>query len=90
MLKYYKASFLVNKNNKLVFDPKIVNMNKISVPTLVVWGEQDKALSIDNLANLNQWVADLKIVRIPDKSHWLIHEDPTLINDQILQFIKFS
>ncbi|MCA1553605.1 MAG: alpha/beta hydrolase, partial [Chloroflexi bacterium] len=52
----------------------------VRVPTLVIWGEQDTALLTGNLDGLDEFVPDLTIKRIPDGSHWVIHEQPALIN----------
>jgi pimeloyl-ACP methyl ester carboxylesterase len=57
------------------------------VPTLVIWGEMDTALLTGNLVGLEPYVANLTIKRIPDGSHWVIHEKPDLINSYIREFI---
>ncbi len=59
----------------------------VTVPTLVLWGEQDEALLTGNLNGLEDYVDDLTIHRIPDGSHWVIHEFPELINRRIRDFI---
>ncbi len=60
----------------------------IKVPTLVIWGEKDTALLTGNLEGLDKFVPDLKIQRIPDGSHWVIHEQPALVNRYISEFLK--
>jgi epoxide hydrolase 4 len=62
----------------------------IRVPTLVIWGEQDKALLTGNLTGLEEFVPDLRIIRVPDGSHWLVHEQPELVNAAIREFIENS
>ena len=57
------------------------------MPTLVLWGEQDTALLTGNLDGLARWVPDLTIRRIPDGTHWLVHEQPALVNRLIRDFI---
>jgi epoxide hydrolase 4 len=57
------------------------------VPTLVIWGEMDTALLTGNLVGLEPYVANLTIKRIPDGSHWVVHEKPDLINSYIREFI---
>ena len=49
---------------------------RVAVPTLVIWGERDEALLTANLDGLEDVVADLRVVRIPDGSHWVVHEQP--------------
>ena len=60
----------------------------VKVPTLVIWGEKDTALLTGNLEGLDQFVPGLTIKRIPDGSHWVIHEKPALINTYIREFIS--
>lgn len=59
----------------------------VKVPTLVIWGEKDTALLTGNLVGLDQYVPQLTIKRIPEGSHWVIHEKPQLINGYIREFI---
>ena len=59
----------------------------VKVPTLVIWGEKDTALLTGNLVGLDKYVPDLTIKRIPDGTHWVIHEKPDLINSYIREFI---
>jgi len=59
----------------------------VKVPTLVIWGEKDEALLIGNLEELDRFVPDLTVKRIPDGSHWVIHEKPGLVNSYIRDFI---
>ncbi len=60
----------------------------VKVPTLVIWGEQDTALTVHNLDGLEEFVPDLTIKRIPDGSHWVINEQPEHINALIREFIE--
>lgn len=60
---------------------------KIKVPTLVIWGELDQALLVGNLEGLEQYVDDLIIKRIPDATHWIVNEQPELVNSLIREFI---
>ena len=60
---------------------------RVDVPTLVIWGEKDHALLTGNLDGLEQYVPDLTVRRIPDGTHWVIHEHPELVNRYIREFI---
>lgn len=56
---------------------------RVSVPTRVIWGEGDTALVPELLNGLGDWVAPLEIVRLPDASHWLVHEQPQRVIAEI-------
>ncbi|MBX9602159.1 MAG: alpha/beta hydrolase [Bryobacteraceae bacterium] len=60
----------------------------VHVPTLVIWGERDKALLTGNLDGLEQFVPDLTVRRIPDGSHWVVNEQPARVNQLIREFIQ--
>ncbi len=59
----------------------------INVPTLVIWGIKDAALLPQLLEGLSDYVEDLEIVRSETSSHWIMHDDPDLVNSSILEFI---
>jgi epoxide hydrolase 4 len=59
----------------------------IKAPTLVIWGEQDSYLLTGNLDGLDRFVPSLTIRRIPDATHWVVHEKPALVNSLIRDFI---
>ena len=59
----------------------------VRVPTLVVWGMRDKALLPGNLDGLQDCVPDLRIERLPEASHWVMHEAPERLNQLIRGFI---
>ena len=59
----------------------------VKVPTLVIWGDKDTALLTGNLDGLDQFVPNLTVKRIPDGTHWVIHEKPALVNGYIRDFV---
>ena len=61
---------------------------RLKIPTLVIWGEKDTALTTHNLEGLDRFVPDLTIKRIPEGSHWVIHEKPAEVNGYIREFIQ--
>ena len=93
-LNYYRASALYPPTSPEDKEQikSILNLPKemlaVRVPTLVVWGEQDRALLTGNLEGLEEYVDDLTIKRIPDGTHWVSHEQPELVNTLIREFIK--
>jgi pimeloyl-ACP methyl ester carboxylesterase len=60
---------------------------KVKVPTLVVWGQRDKALLPCNLDGLDEFVPDLTVHRIPEASHWVVHEQSDEVNRRIREFL---
>ena len=84
-LNYYRASRLrspaggaAEKSTPLI----------ISTPTLVIWGEKDTALLTGNLDGLDQYVKHLRVVRVPDGDHWVIHQKPALVIETMRNFLQ--
>ena len=51
----------------------------VQVPTDVLWGEADHALLPGLLEGLEHWVPDLRVERVPEASHWIVHEQPARV-----------
>lgn len=49
---------------------------RVKVPTRVIWGESDIALPKSLLDGLDGMVDALELVRIPEGTHWVVHEQP--------------
>jgi pimeloyl-ACP methyl ester carboxylesterase len=52
-------------------------------PTLVIWAEGDIALPVALLDGLEAFVPDLRVVRVPGATHWIVHERPELVIAEI-------
>ncbi|MCM2288194.1 MAG: alpha/beta hydrolase [Sulfuritalea sp.] len=68
----------------LTLDPAALT---VRVPTLVIWGEADTALGTVLLDGLEKVVPDLRIQRIAEGSHWVIHEQPRQVSAAIREFL---
>jgi len=73
MLNYYRA---------LLKTPDIgeIGQGAVDVPALVLWGEQDIALNIHCLDEMDEFVTDLTVKTFPDASHWLQQDVPGDVN----------
>ena len=76
-LNYYRASPLYPPSaedpgaRKLQLQPQDF---VVKVPTLVLWGERDTALLPGCLDGLEEVVPGVKIVRVPEATHWIARE----------------
>jgi epoxide hydrolase 4 len=64
--------------------------SKLTVPTLLIWGEQDTALGIELTYGTEAYVEDLAIRYIPNCSHWVQQEQPALVNQYMREFLTGS
>jgi epoxide hydrolase 4 len=62
-------------------------MVNVPVPTTVLWGEADIALLPALLDGLDAYVPQLDLRRVPNASHWLIHEQPELVAQTIASLL---
>jgi pimeloyl-ACP methyl ester carboxylesterase len=88
MLHYYRAAFRSSKmkeiNQKTIWaDPKI------QVPTLILWGKKDKvADEALGQASLKECPEGSKLVYFDQGTHYMQHDEPERVNDEILEFFK--
>lgn len=59
---------------------------EVTMPTLVIWGEKDPYILTGNLNGLEKYVPKLRIERVPDATHWVVHEKPELVTALIRDF----
>ncbi|MEO7852462.1 MAG: alpha/beta fold hydrolase [Rubrivivax sp.] len=86
-LNYYRASPLrpaTAPNDALMTLAFSDDAVTVRVPTTVLWGERDTALLPGLLDGLEHWVPQLKVVRLPDADHWVVHQKPQWVAEQIV------
>ena len=59
----------------------------IQTPTLMIWGEQDKALGLELTEGYGPLVADFTLERLPGVSHWVQQEAPVQVNARLLGWL---
>ena len=62
-------------------------MLRIDVPTQVIWGLQDKALLPCLIEGLDKHIAQLVLHTLADASHWVVHEQPAVVQAYISGFL---
>jgi pimeloyl-ACP methyl ester carboxylesterase len=87
MLNWYRASPLHPAEPEAPLPALDPAQFHVRVPTLVIWGERDRALLPAILDGLECHVDDLTVERIPDASHWVTHERPDRVNALIGGFL---
>jgi pimeloyl-ACP methyl ester carboxylesterase len=60
----------------------------IDVPTLMIWGEEDVALSIESTHRTENWVGDLTLRYLPGVSHWVQQEAPETVNAMLAAWLR--
>ena len=77
MLNWYRAAFRrpVRATNK-----------QVSCPTRILWGENDIALTKEMAQLSTNYCDSVKLTYYPDASHWLSHDKPEQVCQEIIQF----
>ncbi|MBK6004685.1 alpha/beta hydrolase [Ramlibacter ginsenosidimutans] len=90
-LNYYRASPLRPPREG---DPAAAavtlprEMLTVDLPTLVIWGMQDAALLPELVEGLEEYVPHLTLERVPEASHWIIHEQPQRVIASLEAFLR--
>jgi epoxide hydrolase 4 len=64
------------------------SQSRVSVPTLILWGDRDAAL-IPELAQWSlEWCDDGRLVRFPNATHWVQHDAAQAVNRRLLEFFR--
>ena len=81
MLNYYRA------NVRALFETNRTS-SVIDTPTLLVWGEKDKALGLELTGGYEPYVSNMTLARLPGVSHWVQQEAPDAVNDVVQSWLK--
>jgi pimeloyl-ACP methyl ester carboxylesterase len=80
-IDYYRAALRrTPSSNRALYRP-------IPAPVLVIWGEQDRFLGAGLADPDPRLVPDVRVVRLPQASHWVQHDEPAEVNRLLLEFL---
>lgn len=90
MLNWYRASsIVVPAPGETPERPTFLDQPfpKLTIPTLVIWATDDKALPAVNLEGMEELVPGAKIVPVPDCGHFVPWEAPEAVNKAMEGFL---
>jgi pimeloyl-ACP methyl ester carboxylesterase len=80
-INYYRAVF---RRSPRRLEARI---RVVTAPTLVIWGERDRYLGRELAEPDRADVPNLeRVVRLPDASHWVQHDEPERVNELLAGF----
>ncbi len=82
------ASGLFHQFEALATFDRRESLGSINVPTLIIAGEKDLLMPIEDAQELASLIPDARLVAIPHAGHLLIHENPTAFLQMISAFMK--
>lgn len=88
-LNYYRASPLHPGQTQLGLNtPEELARLRVTMPTMVLWGERDRYLRPGCLDGLAQHIPDLKVHRFARCTHWIAHEEPERVTQLLREHFE--
>ena len=75
---YYRAAFRSAGREPL-------RARRVDHPVVVLWGDQDKYLGRELAEPGSEWVPNARVRRVPEAGHWIQHDVPELVNDELVR-----
>jgi len=85
MMNYYRDMFRPGGGSRRQQD---MGIPMIETPTLMCWGEDDMALTVETTYGTEKWVRDFTIRYLPRISHWVQQDAPEEVNAMIRAFLS--
>lgn len=91
-VNYYRANVVrLMRRSSSAGGPKAGRDNRIRVPTLFIFGEQDSAILPQTVEGIARFIAALyRELRIPECGHWIQNEAAEEVNAALLEFLRGS
>ncbi len=83
-----KPIMAVRENLPLWESGFATRLGEIIHPTLVIWGEEDRVFPIAVGEELHQTITESRFIRIPKAGHIPQWEQPDVVNQEIITFIR--
>lgn len=58
---------------------------RVAPPTVLIWGEQDVALTLRSARESMAWVDQGRLIRLPRATHWVHQDCPDVVNEHLLR-----
>jgi len=84
MLNYYRAFIRGGGAAR----QKALGTPRIDTPTLMLWGMQDFALTVETTHGTDRYVSDLTLRYLPHASHWVQQDDPDAVNRMLRAWLR--
>lgn len=80
MVNWYRAS--VRRR------PDRLQDKRVHVPTLIIWGLRDLALSEAMLQPSADLCDDVRVEVLPEATHWVLHDEPQTTGELLVSFLR--
>jgi epoxide hydrolase 4 len=84
MLGWYRAVWVTRRQ---VLDSR-AQYSRVAAPTVLLWGERDQALGVELAEASAPLMADGRLIRYPNLTHWVPAEAPAEVTQQLLAHLS--
>ncbi|MFL6272680.1 MAG: alpha/beta fold hydrolase, partial [Actinomycetes bacterium] len=81
-INYYRAALRANPL------APVQTLRRVDIPTLIIWGDQDRYLGRELAEPDRGWVPDVRVERIAEASHWVQADAPERVNQLMVDFLQ--
>ncbi len=67
--------------------PEVNRIKSVAVPTLIVWGREDKAVEVQTATRFHNDIAGSQVVVVDNAGHMVHEENPDVVNRAIASFL---
>jgi pimeloyl-ACP methyl ester carboxylesterase len=65
----------------------ILELKKIEVPTLLIWGREERFVPLDHALSFARNIPNATLIVVPNCGHWVQYENPQVFNDVTVRFL---
>ena len=81
MINWYRAAFRSMLRGG-------IPPTRIEVPVRILWGEKDAFLLAEMAEDSLQYCAQGELIRFPECTHWIHHEEPERVNQMLIEWFR--
>jgi pimeloyl-ACP methyl ester carboxylesterase len=86
MLNWYRSIF--NRGLKYFFQRSRIPRRRVNVPTLILWGKNDVALSHEMVEPSLELCDHGRAVLFEKATHWVQHDEADEVNKNLIEFLR--
>ncbi len=65
----------------------MAQLKEISIPTLIIWGKEDKFQKVKFARKLNSDIPSSKLIEVEDARHWVMLDRPDVVYQELKNFL---
>ncbi len=86
---YLKVTGALKKTFQNIIREQLINyMQKIRVPTLLLWGEKDVLVSVKTARRMQNLIKNSQLVVVPETGHMLVYRNPEVVVAKVISFLR--